>query len=538
MELTDIPVSTEGVTIRSTKETSTVELSASIHDLFRSLQFVVNGKTYVLENNDARGGMGTVVGLSSTEIDSSLEKPLVVKYSNVPIPFKYLNEKLNNKLIKQSGSEDKFEIFGFDIGEIDYSLYPNPSKISFLELKNIPDSNFATAEKAAEAKNAMGLIKEAFITKKLQNVPGTTNFREDLLFLKKGDECYPFFFMERVGSNYQRTLDCELKKLYEPNISLAQRIEFLKKLHIIAGVIDSINFGVVEGVTLIHRDIKPDNILFNDDGEPVLIDYSVGVLNGATLDDIVGTLHYISPEQILSGDDLNKVDQYAAGLIYLEALVDSEEKLNDILPRRVLNVSEIIDNITLKPGLSDNFEIIMEQELNLDMKQATMLGLLFRMVLDRNTEFRFFNTSTFSKLAIGVLEGNEDAYRCVEYSVLSRLNFIEKSKDPSSDFPMANIIDVNLYEGFMNFANEHSEFVDDIFESLPDIFKRIMSDKFKSQRLTEILECKCMSTDRRVQSDLYDFVSSHYPAMIKLLQEDIRDLEPPVREIPKTLDYA
>lgn len=51
---------------------------------------------------------------------------------------------------------------------------------------------------------------------------------------------------------------------------------------------------------LIHRDVKPDNIIFRDDGEPVLIDFGAAMdLHGATSDefDVVLTPGYAPPEQ-------------------------------------------------------------------------------------------------------------------------------------------------------------------------------------------------------------------------------------------------
>jgi serine/threonine protein kinase len=51
---------------------------------------------------------------------------------------------------------------------------------------------------------------------------------------------------------------------------------------------------------LIHRDVKPDNIIIRDDGEPVLIDFGAAVdFGGATSDyfDVVVTPGYAPPEQ-------------------------------------------------------------------------------------------------------------------------------------------------------------------------------------------------------------------------------------------------
>jgi len=74
---------------------------------------------------------------------------------------------------------------------------------------------------------------------------------------------------------------------------------------------------------LLHRDIKPGNILYNADGEPKLIDF--GLVRAAEVDDayeehIYGTIYYVAPEKIQrKGEDFHS-DMYSLGGTLYHAL--------------------------------------------------------------------------------------------------------------------------------------------------------------------------------------------------------------------------
>jgi DNA-binding beta-propeller fold protein YncE len=74
---------------------------------------------------------------------------------------------------------------------------------------------------------------------------------------------------------------------------------------------------------LVHRDVKPANVLLDEDGYAYLTDFGIAKqLGGASTDSgrIVGTLDYLAPEQV-RGDEVDaRTDCYALGCVLYECL--------------------------------------------------------------------------------------------------------------------------------------------------------------------------------------------------------------------------
>lgn len=75
---------------------------------------------------------------------------------------------------------------------------------------------------------------------------------------------------------------------------------------------------------IIHRDIKPQNILINEDGRAKVTDFGIArAASSVTLTqtgDIVGSVHYLSPEQAKGSQTNEQSDIYSLGIIFYEMI--------------------------------------------------------------------------------------------------------------------------------------------------------------------------------------------------------------------------
>ena len=149
---------------------------------------------------------------------------------------------------------------------------------------------------------------------------------------------------------------------------------------IIRHLLDGIGHAHSEGV--VHRDIKPSNIMINADGRIKISDFGIARIDSSNLTqigDVLGTPHYMAPEQFLGTEIDALADLFAIGVIAYELL-------------------------TGRKPLSGNTAIVMQQVLNerppdpslLNSRLSPLMDRVLHKALAKKPEERFQSAREFS----------------------------------------------------------------------------------------------------------------------------------------------
>jgi len=155
-----------------------------------------------------------------------------------------------------------------------------------------------------------------------------------------------------------------------------------ERLRIIADVCDAVQHAHRRGI--IHRDLKPANILVSDSGQPKVLDFGVArVVNAevsvttlrTSIGQLIGTLAYMSPEQVLGdpSDVDTRSDVYSLGVILYELLTGRPP--HDLGKRSIPEAARIIREVAparlsqVRKDLRGDLEVIVSKAMEKDPKR-------------------------------------------------------------------------------------------------------------------------------------------------------------------------
>ena len=145
-----------------------------------------------------------------------------------------------------------------------------------------------------------------------------------------------------------------------------------RKLELIEALCEGLGFAHRAGV--VHRDVKPANMMVDADGALKILDFGIarfggggGVTHAGML---IGTLNYMSPEQVMGKDVDARCDIYAVGLVFYELLAGRQAFPGDLdtgILNRILSVPP--DPIAAAPGVPPEVARIVDRAIAKDPNQ-------------------------------------------------------------------------------------------------------------------------------------------------------------------------
>jgi len=194
------------------------------------------------------------------------------------------------------------------------------------------------------------------------------------------------------------------------------RLNWPEALHFITQIMKGLSHAHSRGI--VHRDIKPQNIMVLRDGTVKVTDFGIACLAGGkqSAGEAIGSVHYISPEQAKGDYTDNRSDIYSAGVVLYEMLT-SRLPFDGTDP-----VSVAIQHFSATPK--------SPRELNPDVPEALEQICLKAMAPDRNKRY-----ATADEMLADLEEFRKDPSVSFDYSVEDLSVGEEQMDEPTQYIP-------------------------------------------------------------------------------------------------------
>jgi len=158
----------------------------------------------------------------------------------------------------------------------------------------------------------------------------------------------PYYTMKVVRG---RTLRAVIKKLKAGDEATRKEFSLARRMQVFVQIGQAVSYAHAKGV--IHRDLKPTNVMLSEHGEVQVLDWGVSkVLDSADVDTasessltqtghVVGTPHYMAPEQAKGEEVTAAADIYALGVMLYELLVLERPFLGSLMEVMASHVHDV-----------------------------------------------------------------------------------------------------------------------------------------------------------------------------------------------------
>ena len=163
-------------------------------------------------------------------------------------------------------------------------------------------------------------------------------------------------------------------------------------INLLLPVVEAIAYS--HSMNVIHRDLKPQNVLVRTDGTPVVVDFGLArILQSEMIvltqeGDFIGTPGYMSPEQTTGTRDIDeRIDVYSLGVMLFQMLTGQLPFGGDLqsVLHKIVNEPAPLPSM-LNPKVSKDLDTICSKCLEKDpesrFRSAQQLAMELRRVLD------------------------------------------------------------------------------------------------------------------------------------------------------------
>ncbi|MEI2607952.1 MAG: serine/threonine-protein kinase [Candidatus Promineifilaceae bacterium] len=175
-----------------------------------------------------------------------------------------------------------------------------------------------------------------------------------------------------------------------------QLLSVAEILNIMVPLCEAVAYAHQQG--MVHRDLKPANVMINPQGQPILMDFGIAkIVGGGSMTatgGVIGTVAYMSPEQIRGQKPDHRADIYALGIILYQIVSgrlpfqgdNTAATMMQHLNNPVPDVRQF--NRSVSPALVAIIQKALAKEPGQRYQSAEEMGSALRQMAPEGTGFR------------------------------------------------------------------------------------------------------------------------------------------------------